>query len=200
LNKFYSFSKVSPENQKSIVRVFEEISSNKIVRVVVLISDSETNQKANLEFNQIVCKLIENCSVPVILAVKGNVNFELAESARLCVASERAKFVSPETKRSNNSSDEKISSQKALKIGLVNKVVVVSEVEKEAYSMAEKISHLAPLAIHACLEAVVSGLEMSLEDGLNLEIELFSRLFESEDMREGTQAFLEKRKPIFRGK
>lgn len=70
----------------------------------------------------------------------------------------------------------------------------------EAESLARSIAKLAPLAIRACLEAVTRGLSLPLEDGLALETELFSRLFETEDMREGTRAFFEKREPIFHGK
>jgi enoyl-CoA hydratase len=66
--------------------------------------------------------------------------------------------------------------------------------------MAEQISKLAPLAIRSCIKAVNKGLEMDLKKGLELEIELFSQIFATEDMKEGTSAFLEKRKAVFRGK
>lgn len=71
---------------------------------------------------------------------------------------------------------------------------------REAESIAGDIAKLAPLAIRACLQAVTRGLELPLADGLALEAELFARLFATEDMREGTRAFLEKRAPVFKGK
>nr|MDQ3819638.1 enoyl-CoA hydratase-related protein [Acidobacteriota bacterium] len=62
------------------------------------------------------------------------------------------------------------------------------------------VSEHAPLAVRACLEAVTRGARTTLAEGLALEAELFARLFSTEDVREGTRAFLEKRKPSFRGK
>jgi enoyl-CoA hydratase len=73
-------------------------------------------------------------------------------------------------------------------------------VESEALAFAEKIASLAPLAIRACLKAVSGGLQTSLEDGLKLETELFTQIFSTRDMSEGTSAFLEKRKPVFEGR
>jgi len=69
----------------------------------------------------------------------------------------------------------------------------------EALKLAGEISRLAPLAIRSCLEAVLKGSRLPLEEGLELEAKLFSALFSTEDVREGTTAFLEKRKPIFTG-
>jgi len=61
-------------------------------------------------------------------------------------------------------------------------------------------TRLAPLAIRACLKAVIGGGELPLAQGLRLEAELFASLFTTEDVREGTRAFLEKREPIFKGR
>ena len=59
--------------------------------------------------------------------------------------------------------------------------------------------HPANAAIRACLRAVTGGVELSLEEGLALEAQLFASLFATDDMREGTRAFLAKRKPVFKG-
>ncbi|HEY0050943.1 MAG TPA: enoyl-CoA hydratase-related protein, partial [Pyrinomonadaceae bacterium] len=91
------------------------------------------------------------------------------------------------------------SAAEALKSGLINKITNSEEVETEAFALAEKISRLAPLAIRACLKAVAEGSHSSLEEGLKIDIELFSQIFSTADMREGTRAFLEKRKPVFTG-
>ena len=93
-----------------------------------------------------------------------------------------------------------MTSDEALKFGLVSRVVQPSELRSEATSLAEEISELSPLSIRACLQAVIKGLELPLNEGLKLETELFSSLFETEDAREGTLAFLEKRKPVFKGR
>jgi enoyl-CoA hydratase len=83
---------------------------------------------------------------------------------------------------------------------LVNRIVEPSAVLEESLAFAAEVAELAPLAIRACLQAVTRGIEMSVEDGLELEARLFSELFATEDVREGTRAFLEKRKPVFRGR
>jgi enoyl-CoA hydratase len=81
----------------------------------------------------------------------------------------------------------------------VNRVCENDALLSEAAALVNEIAQLAPLAIRAALESVVRGLEMPLEQGLELETNLFAKLFASNDMREGTRAFLEKRKPVFNG-
>jgi enoyl-CoA hydratase len=93
-----------------------------------------------------------------------------------------------------------MSAEDARRCGLVNRVVLPSHLLAEAESLAREISRLAPIAIRACLEAVTRGINLTLAEGLELETELFSQLFTTEDMREGTLAFLEKRAPLFKGK
>jgi enoyl-CoA hydratase/carnithine racemase len=89
--------------------------------------------------------------------------------------------------------------EEALRIGLINRISAEEGLLTEAVSLAKEISNLAPLAIRACLNAVTRGLELPLADGLALETQLFSSLFATNDMREGTRAFLEKRRPVFTG-
>jgi len=93
-----------------------------------------------------------------------------------------------------------IKAQEAYRIGLVNKVVPVGSVVREAKRWAQVLSMWGALALGACLQAVNEGLDMSLEDGLKREAVLFAELAETEDMREGASAFLEKRRPRFQDK
>lgn len=132
------------------------------------------------------CQWLESLETPVILALKIRTNESLVSASHLCVAAQ-------------NAGVGKYSAEEALKLGLVNKVVPAEEVEKEASELAENISRLAPLAARACLKAVNEGWSLPLEAGLKLETELFARIFSTADMREGTRAFLEKRKPVFKG-
>ena len=93
-----------------------------------------------------------------------------------------------------------MAAEEALRLGLVNRVVAIERLPDEAETLAATLSQLAPLTMRACLAAVTRGARLPLQDGLALEAELFSRLFSTEDVREGTRAFLEKRRPAFKGK
>ncbi|MCU1350008.1 MAG: 3-hydroxybutyryl-CoA dehydratase, partial [Acidobacteria bacterium] len=88
----------------------------------------------------------------------------------------------------------------AERIGLVNKVVPADQLMAAAEEMARKIASRSPLAVRAAIEAVNSGTDMTLDEGQRLESTLFGLLCATEDMREGMNAFLEKRAAVFPGK
>ena len=94
---------------------------------------------------------------------------------------------------------EMIPAQEAHRIGLVNEVVAQDRLIARAEEIAQKIIANAPLAIQYCMEAVNQGLNMTLQEGLFLEATLFSVCCATEDKKEGTTAFLEKRPANFRG-
>ena len=169
---------------------------------------------------QELCNQIESCPVPVIaaingIAVGGGCEFALACHIRL--ATPNARFSLPETRlgiipgyggtqrlpRDIGQARAlelmlaggELSAAEALRLGLLNRIADHDQLVAEATSIANEIAKLAPLAIRACLQAVTRGLELPLEEGLQLEAQLFSSLFATEDMREGTRAFLEKRVP-----
>jgi enoyl-CoA hydratase/carnithine racemase len=93
-----------------------------------------------------------------------------------------------------------ISAAEAYRIGLVNKVVPLSELMPAAKAIAETICRRAPLAIRAAKQAMTQGIDVSLEDGLKLERRLNGFLASTEDFDEGCRANLEKRQPVFKGK
>src|SRR5271169_895732 len=95
---------------------------------------------------------------------------------------------------------EMITADEAQRIGLVNHIYEPAELLPAAEAMAKKIIEKAPLAVKYCLEAIERGVEMPLEEGLFLEATLFGLCCATEDMREGTKAFLEKRAVQFKGK
>ncbi len=95
---------------------------------------------------------------------------------------------------------KRLDAQEALQIGLVNKVVPLSELMSTAMEMAQTICERGPLAVRAIKKAVLRGLEMPLREGLLLEQYLAEPLRQSEDAKEGIRAFIEKRKPEFKGK
>ncbi|MGH9483935.1 MAG: enoyl-CoA hydratase/isomerase family protein, partial [Terriglobales bacterium] len=96
-------------------------------------------------------------------------------------------------------SGETIAAAEALRLGLVNAVLPAAELLPAVEALANKIAANAPLAVQYCLQAVRAGMEMSMEEGLAFEANLFALSCASEDMKEGTQAFLEKRAPQFHG-
>jgi enoyl-CoA hydratase/carnithine racemase len=93
-----------------------------------------------------------------------------------------------------------IKAQEAYRIGLVNKVVPVGTVIREARRWAKALSMWGGLAMGAIIQAVNEGMDMPLEDAIENEAQLFADLAETEDMREGVSAFLEKRRPRFQDK
>ena len=93
-----------------------------------------------------------------------------------------------------------IKAPEAYRLGLVNKVVPVGSVIREAKRWAKLLSMWSALPTAAILRAVNEGIEMSLEDGLELEASLFSQLVDSEDLREGVTSFIEKRRAKFQDK
>ena len=93
-----------------------------------------------------------------------------------------------------------VSAPRAYEIGLVNRVVPAAELMTEATKLAQALAAKAPIAVRFIIEAVNQGLESPFAAGEYLETALFGTIASSEDMREGTKAFLEKRKPVWQGK
>jgi enoyl-CoA hydratase len=96
-------------------------------------------------------------------------------------------------------SGDRISAQEAYRIGLVNEVVPAADLIARAEAILKKIASNAPIAVKFALEAANRGPEMSQGDGLLLEASYFGLCAATEDKKEGTAAFLEKRAPRFRG-
>ncbi len=173
---------------------------------------------------QAVFSKIEKCKKPVIAAVNGFAlggGFELALSCDFILASENAKFGLPEvslglipgyggTQRLARNvglqkakrlifSGEMLSADIALQWGLVTEVLPLAELMEKANKLATKISRQAPLAIQYAKDSVLLGYDKTLDAGLELEATLFSKVFTTEDKNEGVNAFIEKRKPDFKG-
>ncbi len=91
-----------------------------------------------------------------------------------------------------------VTMQEALQIGLVNRVYAPEDLKEECLKFASSIAKKGQIAVQSIIEAVMRGSAMSLEDGLRLESTLFGRLAETYDKKEGIDAFLNKRKPIFK--
>jgi enoyl-CoA hydratase len=168
---------------------------------------------------------IENMEQVAIAAINGFAlggGCELALACDIRIASENAKLGQPEvnlglipgyggTQRLSRLvgkgkakelifTGDMIDAQEALRIGLVEKVVPLPELLKSAKDMAQKIIFKGPLAIKAAKRAINLGLDVDLKSGLEYEAMEFSAICATDDKTEGTAAFLEKRKPNFKGK
>jgi enoyl-CoA hydratase len=95
---------------------------------------------------------------------------------------------------------EPIGASEAYRLGLVNRVVPAAELMTEARKLAELLAAKAPIAVRYVIDAVNNGLQMSFAEAQKYEATLFGLIASTDDMREGTRAFLEKRKPEFKGK
>jgi enoyl-CoA hydratase len=174
---------------------------------------------------QAVLDLIENLGKPVIACINGFAlggGCELAMACTMRLASENAKLGQPEVKLGIMPgyggsqrlprlvgtglamqlllTGEMITAQEAHRIGLVNEVVAQAELIARAEAIAQKIIANAPLAVQYTMEAVNHGMNMTLPEGLFLEATLFGVVCATEDKKEGTSAFLEKRAAAFKGK
>jgi enoyl-CoA hydratase len=181
--------------------------------------------KQSSRFGQEVLDLIENLGKPVIAAVNGFALGGGCETAMACtvrIAVETAKFGQPEvtlglvpggggTQRLPRLvgkgralqlilCGEMIGAQEAYRIGLVNEIVPATELITRAEAILNKIATNAPIAVKFALEAVNKGLDTSQSEGLLLEASYFGLCATTEDKKEGTSAFLEKRTPEFHGR
>lgn len=95
---------------------------------------------------------------------------------------------------------QQIDAQEAFRMGLVNRVVPLAQLESTAREWAEIICQAGPMGVRATKEAIIRGHDMTMEEGLKLEAELLSRVNSTEDFAEGARAFVEKRQPVFEGK
>jgi enoyl-CoA hydratase len=172
-----------------------------------------------------ILEIIENLGKPVIAAINGYAlggGCEIAMACHIRLASDHAKIGQPEVKLGIVAgyggtqrltrlvglgralelllTGEQISAQRAFEIGLVNAVYPAAELLQHSENLMRKILANGPVAVKLTMEAAIHGSQMSLAEGLNLEASLFGLSCTTEDMKEGTRAFVEKRPAVFKGK
>jgi len=170
-------------------------------------------------------KSVAECPTPVIAAVNGYAlggGCELAMHCDIIIAGEGAQFGQPEirvgvmpgaggTQRLTRAvgkfqamkmvlTGKPVGATEALRMGLASEVVPDAEVLQRALDMAEGIARMPPLAAMQIKEVLVAGMDASLETALMLERKAFQLLFSTADQKEGVRAFLEKRRPEYRGR
>ena len=185
---------------------------------------SPVSAQALARRGQALCDALERMGKPVIAAINGFAlggGCEIAMACTLRLAAETARIGQPEiglgllpgyggTQRlprlvgSGRALEltligDPIPAAEAWRIGLVNRVVPPGDLAAEARALAERLAAQAPVAVRAILDAVREGMQMSLAGGCEHEAALFGVAAATEDWREGTRAFLEKRRPTFKG-
>ena len=189
-----------------------------------LSTQTPTTGREHAIAGQHVLDLVEHLGKPVIAAINGYAlggGCELAMACTIRIAAETAKLGQPEinlglipgyagTQRLARIvgrgralelllTGDQITAQEAHRLGLVNRVVPAAQLMAEAKTLASSLAAKAPVAIRYILEAVHKGLEMPFAQAQIFEATLFGLVASTEDMREGTRAFLEKRKAEFKG-
>jgi enoyl-CoA hydratase len=187
--------------------------------------DTPDTARTRAAAGQRVFDLIEQLGKPVIAAVNGVAlggGCELAMACTLRIAADTARFGQPEinlglipgfagTQRLARLvgrtramelilTGRPVTAAEAFAMGLVNRVVPAGELMKEARGLAVELAAKPPLALRYAMEAITAGLEMPFAEACRFEAALFGLVAATDDMKEGTRAFLEKRKPAFKGR
>jgi enoyl-CoA hydratase len=174
---------------------------------------------------QSMMRKIETLGKPVIARIQGYAlggGLELAMACHLRVASEKAKVGQPEislglipgfggTQRLLRLAGRSatlelcllghpIDAQRAFALGVLNRVVAADQLDAEVAAIADQLASSAPIALAGILDTVLTGGECALDQGLDYEAQTFATCFATDDMREGTKAFLERRKASFSGR
>ena len=189
------------------------------------VSEFATSGAAGILAGQKLTSEIEDCRIPVIAAVNGMAfggGCEIALSCDLRFASSNARFGQPEIKLGIIPgwggtqrlprligrtaamelllTGDPIDAERALALGLVNAVVAPGELQDKVFELADRVASQAPLAVAAIKQAVHTGIDVPILDALDAERVEFTRVFDTQDAREGVSAFLEKRPPTWQGR
>jgi len=228
LNRPEAKNAINALMSQELAEVCSEISRDETAAVVTLTGTGEafsvgTDSKETRLWPVATALAKLNC--PLICAVNGDAlgqGLELALACDLRVASETARLGLPQIASGLIPRDggtqrlprliarakalemillgEPVNAREACRLGLVNQVVAPDELSPVVAEIARKMSARAPLALRYAKEAILQGAELTLEQGLRLETDLYSLLQTTDDRTEGIRAFQEKRQPKFRGK
>ncbi|MBI3314288.1 MAG: enoyl-CoA hydratase/isomerase family protein [Candidatus Omnitrophica bacterium] len=223
-----TFSELETNGDVKVV-VFTTAGTNAFIAGADIKEIAQINSPDKAKFlsqqGQAVFNKIENSQKTNIAAIHGicvGGGNELVMAFHMRVAGERARFGQPEISlgiipgfggtqrlvrlvglakaRELNLTGDVITAQEALRVGLVNRVVPDGELMKQTLGLAKKIASKSRVALELCEKAMHQGMTMTLAEGLALEADLFAKISTSQDMKEGIQAFLEKRQPKFQDK
>jgi enoyl-CoA hydratase len=211
-----------------LIDVCDVISQDNSANVVVIKIFGETfSFGTTSETDATICEAINaiaRLEKIVIAVINGDAIGEGLELALACdvrIASDRSRFALPNVAEGSIPSSggtqrlprligqakaleliltaNMIDAAEAFRIGLIQKIVPFQDVDKESDILVKKIAEKAPVALRFCKEAVNTGMDLTFEQGLRLEADLYFLIQTTSDRMEGIKAFLEKRAPIFKG-
>lgn len=219
---------VNQELARELVEICENINGDDDIYVVFITGSGRTfctGGEKDLTGNLHPAAAVASIDRPVIAAVNGDalgMGLELALSCDIRIASDKARFALPQVAKGLIPMDggtqrlpriigrgkalellmtaAAITAAEALEIGLVSKVVPADALAGEAQKLAETVAAKGPLALRYLKEAILKGMDLTLEQGLRLEADLYFLLHTTADRTEGIKSFLEKRKPDYKGK
>jgi len=230
LNRPEKENVLTPEMGQELAELSTKINGEESIWLIVVKAQGVTfcsgsEIPADLSMKMSPASALAAINRPTLAVINGDAigsGLELALACDLRIASENAKFALPQIKEGRIPADggtqrlsrlvgkgkamemiltgEIIDAREALEIGLINKSVKAAELDPEAETLAATLVSKAPLATRYCKEAVMKGLDQTLEQGLRLEADLYFLLHTTEDRSEGVKSFLEKRKAEYKGK
>ena len=218
-----------PEIDREIAQALKEIAAdlngNNDVYAVVITGYGDVFCRGGEKDAEGAAAALASIEKPVIAAINGEAfgaGLELALAADIRIASENALFKLPQIIEGRLPSDggtqrlprivgrgkalellmtaETLTAAQALDIGLVSRVVPAVELKNETAKLAEIVAAKGPVALRYLKEAVIKGMDMTLEQGLRLEADLYFLLHTTSERTEGIKSYLEKRKPNYEGK
>jgi enoyl-CoA hydratase/carnithine racemase len=211
-----------------LINVCEVINQDNSINVVVIKISGETcSFGATSEANATMCEAInaiarlEKIVVAIIDGDTIGEGLELALACDIRIVSDRSRFAFPNVAEGSIPSSggtqrlprligqakaleliltaNIIDAAEAFRIGLIQKIVPFQDIDKEADVLVKKIAEKAPIALRLCKEAINKGMDLTFEQGLRLEADLYFLIQTTSDRMEGIRAFLEKRPPAFKG-
>jgi enoyl-CoA hydratase/carnithine racemase len=213
------------ETAQTLKEICSGINGNDDVYVVVISGSGSIFCKGGEKEAEGAAAAIAAIDRPVIAAINGEASglgLEIALAADIRIAADNAVFGLPQVGEGQIPTDggtqrlpriigrgkalemlmtaDMIGAVQALEIGLVSKVVPASELDAEAKKLAETVAAKGPIALRSLKEAIIKGMDMTLEQGLRLEADLYFLLHTTSDRTEGIKSYLEKRPPKYEGK
>ncbi len=221
-------AKVNQELAQELAQACEKVNADEDIYIVVITGSGRvfcSGGEGDIAKSCHPANVVASIEKPVIAAINGDAfgtGLEIALACDIRIASDKTRFALPQVAKGQIPADggtqrlpriigrgkalellmtaATLTAQEALEIGLVSKVVPEDALSAEAQKLAETVAAKGPLALRYLKEAIIKGMDMTLEQGLRLEADLYFLLHTTSDRTEGIKSHLEKRTPKYKGK